>query len=79
MMTMRSLFPAILGAVLVSSAAADERVDRLTEEHKTWLEQEVVYIITERERDVFLSTQRVMLTFLSSGLCRRTCVQSSAH
>ena len=57
MMTMRSLFPAILGAVLVSSAAADERVDRLTEEHKTWLEQEVVYIITERERDVFLSLE----------------------
>jgi GWxTD domain-containing protein len=34
--------------------AADERVDRLTPEHRTWLEEEVVYIISEREREIFL-------------------------
>jgi len=56
-MMLRSLLPVILGAVLVSAAAADERVDRLPEEYKTWLEQDVVYIITERERDVFLSLE----------------------
>ena len=42
-MMLSSLLPVILGAVLVSAAAADERVDRLPEEHKTWLEQEVTY------------------------------------
>ncbi len=54
---LRTLLPAILGGVLLAPAAADERVDRLPEEHKTWLERDVVYIITERERDVFLSLE----------------------
>jgi len=35
--------------------AADDRVDKLTPEHRTWLEEEVVYIITDKERDAFLS------------------------
>ena len=38
-------------------AVADERIDRLSEEHKTWLERDVVYIITDREREVFLSLE----------------------
>lgn len=38
-------------------ARADERVDRLPEEHRVWLEEEVVYIITEAEREVFLGVE----------------------
>jgi len=41
-------------ALLAPALAADDRVDRLTEEHKNWLEQEVIYIISEREREAFL-------------------------
>ena len=37
----------------------DERLDRLSVEHKSWLERDVVYIITERERDVFLTLESV--------------------
>jgi GWxTD domain-containing protein len=33
----------------------DQRLARLTSEHRTWLEEEAVYLITDRERDVFLS------------------------
>jgi GWxTD domain-containing protein len=40
---------------LAASALADDRVKKLPEAHRVWLEEEVVYIITERERDVFLS------------------------
>ena len=40
-----------------SLAGADERVDRLPEEHRVWLEEEVVYIITETEREVFLGVE----------------------
>ena len=51
---------ALLGImVLAPLASADERVDRLDEEHKAWLEREVVYIITEREREVFLTPESV--------------------
>ncbi|GMR21965.1 MAG: hypothetical protein BMS9Abin37_0288 [Acidobacteriota bacterium] len=40
-------------------ALVDERLDRLSDEHKSWLERDVVYIITERERDVFLTLESV--------------------
>ena len=40
-------------------AFADERLDRLPPEDRKWLEEEVVYIITEREKDVFLELQTV--------------------
>jgi GWxTD domain-containing protein len=40
-------------------SAADDRVKKLTPEHREWLEEEVVYIITDRERDVFLSLETV--------------------
>ncbi len=40
-----------------SLTGADERVDRLPEEHRVWLEEEVVYLITEVEREVFLELQ----------------------
>ncbi len=32
-------------------------MDRLPEEHRVWLEEEVVYIITEAEREVFLGVE----------------------
>ena len=54
------LFKLPLAALAVSIAAlagADERVDRLPEEHRVWLEEEVVYIITEAEREVFLGVE----------------------
>jgi GWxTD domain-containing protein len=37
------------------SARADDRVKKLTEEHRNWIERDVLYIITDREKDVFLS------------------------
>jgi GWxTD domain-containing protein len=49
---------AILLALLSSSIAlADDRLERLTPDHRKWLEEEVVYIITESERDAFLSIE----------------------
>ena len=48
---------ALLIAAVPLPAAADERVDRLPEEHRVWLEEEVVYIITEAEREVFLGVE----------------------
>ncbi len=50
----------LLLVTLLSTPAistADERMDRLPEQYKKWLEQEVVYIITPRERDAFLDLQ----------------------
>ena len=46
-----------LALLACSLAGADERVDRLPEEHRVWLEEEVVYIITEAEREVFLGVE----------------------
>lgn len=48
-----------LSALLASAAAADERIDRLPEDQKQWLERDVVYLITDRERDVFLTLESV--------------------
>jgi GWxTD domain-containing protein len=44
---------------LTHTASADERVDRLPEIHKSWIERDVVYIITDREREVFLTLESV--------------------
>lgn len=47
-------------ALLVSlppAVSADDRVERLSEEHRTWLERDVVLIITDREREVFLTLE----------------------
>jgi GWxTD domain-containing protein len=44
-----------LALALGGAAFADERLEKLNPEHRTWLEEEVVYIITDQERDVFLS------------------------
>lgn len=45
--------------VLVAShaLAQDSPVDRLPEKDRVWLEEEVVYIITARERDAFVSLE----------------------
>ena len=36
---------------------ADERVESLPSQYRKWLEEEVVYIITDREKEVFLSIE----------------------
>jgi GWxTD domain-containing protein len=41
------------------SWAQDDPLDRLSPEHRKWLEEEVVYIILDREREVFLSLETV--------------------
>jgi GWxTD domain-containing protein len=50
--------------VLVLALAADvygkdERLERLTPEHRAWLEEEVVYIITEPEKELFLDLETI--------------------
>ena len=53
---MRYLLALLTLAVLAASlASADERIDKLPPEHKLWIEREVIYIITDTERDLFLS------------------------
>ena len=49
------LFFALLGVVATNGFAKDERLDKLSDEHRKWVEEEVVYIITDMEREVFLS------------------------
>jgi len=55
------MLSALLAASLVLPhfAGADDRVKKLTEEHRSWLERDVIYIITDREKDVFLSLETV--------------------
>ncbi len=36
----------------------DERLERLTPEHKKWLEEDVVYIITGPEKELLLEEQK---------------------
>lgn len=43
----------------VAISAADERLDRLPEKYRNWVEKEVVYIISDREQDAFLDLQSV--------------------
>ena len=46
--------PLVLALTTGAALAADERVERLPEVYREWLEEEVVYIITKREKNVFL-------------------------
>ncbi len=41
------------------SFAKDERLERLSPEHRKWIEEEVVYIITDSEKDLFLMLETV--------------------
>ena len=52
-------FFALSGLLLttVPAQAADDRVDKLPEKYRTWLEEEVVYIIAEVEKETFLSLE----------------------
>ena len=36
---------------------ADERIDRLPDHHRDWIEKEVLYIIADKEREAFLDLQ----------------------
>jgi GWxTD domain-containing protein len=54
MMKSSTLLPWILAG---SGALADDRLERLTPPHRDWLEKEVVYVITEKEREAFLSIE----------------------
>jgi GWxTD domain-containing protein len=52
----------IIWYILLLTLAADvygidEREDRLSPEHKKWLQEEVVYIITDDEKDLFLDLE----------------------
>ena len=53
------LLQTLLLASLISPFQVDsgDRIDRLPKSHRDWLEREVVYIITDRENDVFLSLE----------------------
>jgi GWxTD domain-containing protein len=54
------LFALLLGALLVapaSSSAQKGQKPKLPESYKTWLDEEVVYIIAPMEREVFLKLQ----------------------
>lgn len=46
---------AIWLSLTVSVFAADERVEKLPVEFRNWLEEEVIYIITDKERELFLN------------------------
>ena len=48
-----------LAAIPLPSRAEDDRLEKLSPEHRKWLVEEVVYIILDRERDVFLSLETV--------------------
>ncbi|HXV62538.1 MAG TPA: GWxTD domain-containing protein, partial [Vicinamibacteria bacterium] len=54
MMT-RFTYTLVALALFARVAGADERLDRLSDDHRAWLEEEVVYIITPEEREVFLN------------------------
>ncbi len=43
------------GASAQEELGRGERIERLREDHRAWLERDVTYIITDREEDVFLS------------------------
>jgi GWxTD domain-containing protein len=58
--TMKTAIPVALMTALLCAAGvalADERLDRLSEDERAWLEEEVVYIIAKEEREVFLDLE----------------------
>ncbi|GMR22270.1 MAG: hypothetical protein BMS9Abin37_0607 [Acidobacteriota bacterium] len=64
----------VLVVVVPSVAAlADDRVDKLAEDYREWLEMEVVYIITDLERDIFLdlTTREERTRFIEAFWARR--------
>ena len=53
----RAIVSLLLGGA--SLLRADERIEKLDPVHRKWIEEEVVYIITDQEREVFLSLPTV--------------------
>jgi GWxTD domain-containing protein len=49
--------PLLVLVLFAFETAADERLERLPPELREWLEEEVVYIISDAEKDVFLSLE----------------------
>jgi GWxTD domain-containing protein len=49
----------LLVALTPNVFAQDERLERLSPEHRKWIEEEVTYIITDSEKDVFLMLETV--------------------
>jgi GWxTD domain-containing protein len=58
-MRQRTALLVALALAVSALAGADDRLKKLSEEHRSWLERDVVYIITDREKDVFLSLATV--------------------
>lgn len=55
-MTRKLLISIVLTGLFASIASAeDERLQKLSEDERAWLEEEVVYIITKAEREVYLN------------------------
>ena len=48
-----------LALAVTTHALAQDELQSLSPEYRKWLEEEVVYIITDREREVFLSLESV--------------------
>jgi GWxTD domain-containing protein len=46
-----------LALVMATQVLAQDELQNLSPEHRKWLEEEVVYIITDREREVFLTLE----------------------
>ncbi len=55
-------------AAAARTSPADERLERLPPQYRKWLEEEVVYIISDAEKDVFLSlgTQEERVRFVEA-------------
>ena len=64
---------ALLWLLAGATEPADERVQKLNAEHREWLEEEVVYVITEAEREAFLSfeSQDLRTSFIEAFWKRR--------
>ena len=56
---MRKILPCLiaLGCILVFCVDSAEKTKELADRHKKWLEEEVVYIITSLEKEVFLQLE----------------------
>jgi len=63
-----------LPILLVAAAAlADDRLDKVADDYREWFEMEVVYIITDIERDIFLGleTREERTRFIEAFWARR--------
>ena len=65
--------PVLLALLVGAAAFADDRLDRLAEDYREWFEMEVVYIITDIEKDIFLdlATREERTSFIQAFWTRR--------